>query len=566
MSGGTGPESGPSEPGRRIGPYEQSLRETARRAEILARERARSLRRRRWAVLATLVLVLAAVGYGGWRYVGGKPVSATAETSGTTPVSCSKPTPVSIAAAPAIAPALSQLAESLSSHQDAPCASYSVEPADPYAVAGAIGVPNAPDAWVTDSTAWLARASAVSGRTFKAAPAFASTGVVVALPRAQAQALGGRPTWSSVLKGPTPIRIPDPNRSAVGSAALGQAAQGMTPGDLQAAIAKSAPAPLPDLSGAASSQPPIGLVATAAQLAAHNESHPDHTLAAVAPVDGSVPITYSLVPLTTDGAVAPLVEDFSSYLTSSEARDLLRTVGFATPGGGSPQSPTPLYGIQTATARASDQALATVGAAWRAATPKVQALIALDVSGSMLERTTAGTRLEVVQNATAQAAAGMAPESRLALWSYSQHLSADHYDYKTLVDYGPVAQVPQLKGVVTALAGLTKVVGGGRGLYDTIAASYERALGVFAPGQANTVVIVTDGPNQDDYGTSEAQLKQKLTSLRDPARPVRIMVVGFGPAPDQKVLAEVAALTGGSYLPAPQPKDLLPALTRALGS
>ena len=253
------------------------------------------------------------------------------------------------------------------------------------------------------------------------------------------------------------------------------------------------------------------------------------------------------------------------YLKSDEARKLLQDSGFRMPSGGDAKPPTPLLGTVTVGEAPSPAAIAKATAAWNAGAPRSQTLLALDVSGSMLERTEEGTKLAVVQRATVRALGSAAPQARASLWAYSQHIGTKGDDEKQLVGYGTLGEPAHLATVEKALAGLTRTVGGGSGLYDTVAAVYDRARADYASGYTNSVVIVTDGPNEDDYGLSLDLLKQRLVGARDPARPVRVVVIGLGPAVDEQTMKDVTASAGGTYLAAPTVDDLEPVLLRALG-
>jgi hypothetical protein len=183
----------------------------------------------------------------------------------------------------------------------------------------------------------------------------------------------------------------------------------------------------------------------------------------------------------------------------------------------------------------------------------------------MLERSKEGTRLAIVQRATVRALGAAAPQTSTSLWAYSQHIGLKGDDQKQLVDYGTLGDPAHLAAIEKSLSGLNTMVGGGSGLYDTVAAAYDRAKGTFAPGHTNSVVIVADGPNEDDYGLSLDLLKQRLASAKDPARPVRVVIIGLGTAVDEKTMKDIAATAGGSYLAAPTVDDLEPVLLQALG-
>jgi hypothetical protein len=569
--GGPGPEGHqgppPSGTGRRIGPYEQSLIDSRQRIEAQVRERARRQRRTRTLAALLVAVLVAGAGYAAWRIIGQRDVATSVPESAAQPTSCAQPTTVRLAVAPAVAPVVAAAAEALSKHADGPCAAYDIEPAQPFAVAGSLSGAAVPDGWVTDSLGLLDRVEQTSGTKLTATEPFASTGLVVAMPPTAADTVGDDLSWAHLLSSSIPVRVPDPNRTTIGRLALGAAAASLDDATLRKAVDGSARGGTATVSldGVASSAPPVGAVATEAEVTAWNAAHPEEALTAIAPREGSAAVEYSLIPVATTSSVRSLVTALGDYLQSDEAHELVQDSGFRMPSGGDAKAPSPLLGTVSITAAPSPAAIAKATAAWNAVAPSAQTLLALDVSGSMLERTKEGTRLSIVQSAMVRALGAAAPQTRTSLWAYSQHIGTKGDDQKQLVDYGPLGQPAQLSAIEKALSGLDKIVGGGSGLYDTVAAAYDRAKATYAAGKTNSVVIVADGPNEDDYGLSLDLLKQRLTSAKDPARPVKVVIIGLGTAVDEKTMKDVAATAGGTYLAAPTVDDLEPVLLRALG-
>lgn len=569
--GGPGPEGQQVPPssstGRRIGPYEQSLIDSRERIEAQARERARRQRRTRTLAAVLVAVLVAGAGYAAWRIVGPGDVATSVPESAAQPTSCAEPTTVRLAVAPAVAPVVAAAAEALSKHPDAPCAAYDIEPAQAYAVAGSLSGSAVPDGWVTDSLGLLDRVEQTSGTKLTATEPFASTGLVVAMPAAAADGVGDDLSWARLLTTSTPVRVPDPNRTTIGRLAVGAAASTLDDAKLRAAIAGSAKGGIATVSldGLATSARPVGAVVTEAEVSAWNTAHPEEALTAIAPREGSAAVEYSLIPVATSSAVRSLVTELGDYLKSDEARALLQDSGFRMPSGGDAKPPTPLIGTVSIAGAPSPAAIAKATTAWNSSAPRAQTLLALDVSGSMLERTKQGTRLAVVQRATARALGAAAPQTRTSLWAYSRHIGTKGDDQKELVGYGTLGDPTQLAAIEKSLGGLNKMVGGGSGLYDTVAATYDRAKGTFAAGHTNSVVIVADGPNDDDYGLSLDLLKQRLAAAKDPARPVRVVIIGLGTAVDEKSMKDIAATAGGTYLAAPTVDDLEPVLLQALG-
>ncbi len=564
-AGGPGPEDS-SAPRRRIGPYEQSLRDSRERVEAAARERARRRRRSRIvAVLATLVVV-AGAGYGAIRYVGLREVPTALPATAAQPTSCADPVTVRVSVAPAIAPAVAAAAESLARQADGPCAAYTIESEEPFTVAGSLGGAGRPDAWITDSPFWIGRASAAAGSRITPGEPFARSAVLVAMKDETAAALGSRPRWADLLGGAVPVRIPDPSRSAIGRIALGAASSALPDAKLRSLAATSAPTATGGVSldGIAPAAHGVGAVVSQAQLVAWNAEHPDEPLAAVGPAEGAPALEYSLVSLTADPATARLVSALEDHLASAETRKVLQDSGFRTTDG-DPKDPSPLHGEVRVSGEAEGSSLTKAVGIWNAAAKKTQALLAVDVSGSMLERTENATRLAIVQEATARAAAAVSPTTIASLWVYSLHVGSRGDDHRQLTGYAALGASTSLGALDDALSGLDTYVGGGSGLYDTIAAAYDRATSAWRPGYANTLVVLADGPNQDDYGLTLDLLKKRLAAAKDPKRPVRVVVLGVGGRSDDAAMRQVVAITGGQYVPAGSVEDLAPALTTALG-
>lgn len=512
------------------------------------------------------VVVAAGLGYGGFRLVQNREVPTALPPNAAQPRSCSDPVKVRVSAAPAIAPAVAAAAEALATRPDGPCAAYTVDAEEPFAVAGSLAGSGRPDAWITDSSVWIARADAVSRSTVEPGQPFASSAVLVAMKDQPAAALGSRLGWADLLGGAVPVRIPDPNRSAIAQAALGAASASMPEEKLRALAVASAPHATGSvtLDGIAQADGSVGAVVSQAQLLAWNTVHPDQALAAVAPTEGAPALEYSLVPLTTDATKEPLVRALQEHLMSEEARKILLDSGFRT-SDGDPTDPSPLYGQIRVERRAEGPGPNRAAALWNAAARKTQALMAVDVSGSMLERTDGGTRLAILQKATVRSAAAVSTTTVASLWIYSLHVGNRGDDYRQLTDYGSLGVSRQLGALDDAVAGLDSFVGGGSGLYDTIAAAYDRAKSRWKPGYTNTLIVVADGPNEDDYGLTLGQLTTRLSEARDPKRPVRVVVLGIGDRVDAKAMKEVVAATGGQYVGSDSVAQLQPVLTTALG-
>jgi hypothetical protein len=82
----------------------------------------------------------------------------------------------------------------------------------------------------------------------------------------------------------------------------------------------------------------------------------------------------------------------------------------------------------------------------------------------------------------------------------------------------------------------------------------------------NSILLFTDGKNDDPGSPTLAQTVQTLRSLRDPARPVRIIALGMGPEANAEELQALAGATGGQSYVARNPGDLRQVFIDALQS
>jgi hypothetical protein len=460
-----------------------------------------------------------------------------------------------------MAPAFSATVKALSSSPQAPCAAFTIAPSESAAVARSMTGPTRPDGWVVDSPDWLALANARAGLGLKASEPFARSGVVVAMAPDKAESLTRR-DWPSLLTAASPLRFPDPTRTTAGRLAAAAAASAPQFATALAASVRK-PGVAPDLAAVASGSAGFAVPASEAEVLAWNSAHTDSPVAAVAP-DGAVPaFEYRFVAVSDNTVSENALSALQEFLVSKPGGEVLAEHGFRV-AGATAKSPSPLYG-QVTLGSPVKGASGQVDRRWVAAAPRRQATLVLDVSGSLLERIDRVTRLSAVQSGV-QAALGQLPDtSAVSLWYFSQHIGPRNDDAKNVVPWGNLSDSAQAKAVAQALESLREYVGGGAGLYDAIATAYADARARYAADRSNVVVVVVEGPNKDDYGLSLPELTSALAQDRDAARPLPLVIVGIGPKVDAKQMKQIAAPTGGTFLPVTSADDVLPALRTALG-
>ncbi len=99
---------------------------------------------------------------------------------------------------------------------------------------------------------------------------------------------------------------------------------------------------------------------------------------------------------------------------------------------------------------------------------------------------------------------------------------------------------------------------------DTVIAAYRTALRNYRPHYSNSVVLMTDGQNEDPGSISLEQLLLRLQELKDPDKPVRVVGIAISGDADLGALRQMARVTGGDAYLAAQPEDVLGVFAQAV--
>jgi hypothetical protein len=523
---------------------------------------------------------------------------------------CSGQVRVTVAAAEEVAPAVQAAAAQWSgggAEVDNTCVAVDVTAAPAADVAAAIagkhGVPlngvgqapgttTVPDVWIPDSGIWLLRLTTqASGFVPSSVTSIARSPVVLAVPEPIAtQAFKwpeGKLTWGTLISrlrtgsGLT-TGIVEPTRDAAGLAgllALGEAA-GAAGADSQAAttsalraLAQGRSALRDDLLARfPRSTDPAGIARalTAAPLSErsvieYNKQRPPIPLAAlyVDPAPLSLDFPMAVMP-GIDPAKTRAAEGLRAALTSSSFRDRLATQGLRGPDGvGGAGFPTPTGAPSTAGTPSAAAAAAGTGGgaaaakesiakieriltAWTAITLPARMLAVIDVSGSMLEAVpTAGgaNRAQVTIQAATRGLGLFDDNWAVGLWAFSTELDGAK-DYKQLAPIAPLTD--NRTKLLQGLQQLRPKRNGDTGLYDTLLAAYKTVQDGWDPGRINSVVMMTDGENDDDNGISLQRLLSELQRLKDPKRPIQVVLIGIGPSVGPQALQSIVQVTNGN--------------------
>ncbi|WP_350349468.1 VWA domain-containing protein [Agromyces sp. G08B096] len=564
----------------------------------------------RRALILSIVAAVAVVGVvasGVYLWVGGhlNPLFAAAEPG------CETPDELLIVADTSIAPVLSDVAAEFDASGDL-CVSTEVraqDAADTAAVVAGGGLDA--DAWVPDSSVWIDRVAATASSLGQPAPAVearesvASSPVVFAVPATRAEeVVAAEPaSWTRVLTGTLPAIMPDPEASASSLAGLLALRAHASPADPRAfpgamiALGKAIPASTSAAFSAVSSAPQASVVITSeAQLAAYNLDDPAEQLVAAYPADGTVSLDYPFLVLAPEDGGA----DAASESETAEPGD---AAGEATGDGADEAATQPSHAelldrFEQAVRDASDRFLAAgfrapdgsgeldvagVGAtaappaapldgaaqleilrAWGVLTLRSRMLAVIDVSGSMEEPAENGLRrIDIFQQAAIGAMSKFSGEVELGVWVFSTARNGD-LDYEDLAPIAPLADQAHTQGIQQIIGSLPARLGGATGLYDTTLAAVQRVRETYDPEKVNSVLLITDGKNEDENGISLEQLLGELQKMNDPAKPVPVIMIGFGPDTDLGAMQQIAKTTGGAAYSASKPEDLGLVLVDAL--
>jgi hypothetical protein len=297
------------------------------------------------------------------------------------------------------------------------------------------------------------------------------------------------------------------------------------------------------------------------QVFQYNSHKPAVPLAALYPSDASASLDYPLVMLNgEDNTRAAAANTVLTYLQTT-AQDTLRQKGFRSPDG----DPSPvlaadpeLHGDQLQSAAHADPGAAQQALAlWATLTRQLRMLSVVDVSGSMTQTVpgTGQTRLQLTGAACEKAMALFGSRAAMGLWTFTTtHDAAGTTVIDPVLpiadlgaaDPGAPAGVTHGQRLAAAYGALADKAGSRNGLYDALLAAYQEVQKGWDGTRVNTVVVFTDGKDDDLNSMTSDQLIAKLQAAVDPARPIRVFVVALGTDVDLTLLNKITAVTGGA--------------------
>ncbi|MGA9871549.1 MAG: VWA domain-containing protein [Rhodococcus sp. (in: high G+C Gram-positive bacteria)] len=525
-----------------------------------------------WGAVAVVAVVVAVGGYFGVDAVRGSSAD------------CESVEAVSLAVDPTIAPVVSDVLAATDVVERG-CNDFEVRAEAPTETATELAgaAANRPDLWIPDSTLWLLKTLRSTGTL----PEVAKSSVANTLPVVVTQAGSARPTdtWLEILQNPEQ-RIGDPLDSSASLAAiLGALAESeVAISDAKAVSAALVPkaqsfgsiADLPhgtaDLVAQVASDGGTS-VATEQSVVAHNSANPAAPLAAAVPPTGSYFLNYPMAVTAAAGPDYGRIRDagtaLSSVLATTAAAEKMSTAGFRPPSA-VPLSDNRGVGSAASLELKNPLAIETTLRDWSVLALPLRTLVVEDVSGSMAAKSGESTRIALTVDASLGANALFSDQTQMGLWAFSIGLGGGRQDYRELVPLAPVQAVHNgllhRDAIFSAVRTLPSLVGGGTGLYDTTLAAFRRVKEGYDPNYVNSVILLTDGTNEDEGSPSLDQLIETLQREQDPVRPVVIVTVGVTTDADPVALQRISAATGGTSYVAEDPRDIPDVFVEALNS
>ena len=221
----------------------------------------------------------------------------------------------------------------------------------------------------------------------------------------------------------------------------------------------------------------------------------------------------------------------------------------------------------TAAAGLDASAISQTLGRWAAITVPGRVLAVFDVSGSMLTKVpTAGglTRAQVTQRAAAQGLELFDDKWAVGTWLFSTNMVGKR-PWKEVV---PITPLSSARGTLQrSISQIVPKPGGATGLYDTALAAYKEVQDGWQGGRINSVILFTDGKNENKDGITRDQLVAQLKKLNDPKRPVRMIVIGIGGEVDRNELEAITdATSAGGVFIAPDPAKIGEIFLEAIAS
>jgi hypothetical protein len=456
-----------------------------------------------------------------------------------------------------------------------------------------------PDVWIPDSSLWPALLDSMTqgkGGVEVTNTSVARSLIVIGMPQTFADELrsrgvsAGRPSWNSLLRagsgfgGATPngeeaippnlvkLEIPDPARDAAGLGSL-TLVQQLWAGDpdertkFAGMVRTLRENTIPDVaSGFATfnrdeqGRYPV-VIAPEQAVFTYNQNNPTNTALAVYPPDGSLSMDYPYTITTDDTEKGKAARMLAAAMQTAETAEDVRALGFRSTDGKAPTAFGPQIGVsqQPMPAPKPDDVQKAIEV-WHTLSKGIRNVTLLDVSRSTNDKVLVDlTRLQATARATEDVLALMPNDTEMGIWIFGTKLQGDN-DWRELVPVGPLSdqagQDTRRQQILSVLAKLEAQRVPGPGLYDSVLAAFRTVNRTYDPDVVNSVLVFTNGNNNDPNGAALPDLLTALRNEYNPAQPVQIIMIGYGSGVASEGLQQIADVTGGKVYVVQNPQQI----------
>ncbi|WP_433227189.1 substrate-binding domain-containing protein [Actinomadura formosensis] len=508
---------------------------------------------------------------------------------------------LSVAAAPDIAPAVEKAAGRFNDTKhkvDGKCVKATVKKTESSAVttllSGQAVTNERPDVWIPDSSMWISLAQsnaekgADQGGVVSTKTSVATSPIVIGLPRSLAmqlkqQGITASPSWDNLLKaaggvaggavtknqmipaGSVRLVVPDPMRNAAGMGSLMVTSTLLANDPNRDSIftgivrtVRESTVPTVEAEFAAfrkegGGKKPISL-SSEQSLFQYNRTKPDEPAVALYPIEGTLSMDYPFAVTSKDSGKQKGARLLEQAMTTEATRKDVHELGFRTPDGKAPTGFTQAAGVSPARPRQlpapKREDVAKVMQAWAKLSLGLRMVTLVDVSGSMAEKVGPNVdRLQAIAQVSQGGLSMMSNDTELGLWLFSTNMNGD-LPYKVAVPIGSLGErigSNTRRGLVlSALNQMRPKATGDTGLYRTMLAAYKEMNKTYKPEFGNSILLLTDGKNDDDGGPTLAETLKQLKAMQDPNKPIQVNMIGFGKGVDRGELEQIAAATNGN--------------------
>jgi hypothetical protein len=145
-------------------------------------------------------------------------------------------------------------------------------------------------------------------------------------------------------------------------------------------------------------------------------------------------------------------------------------------------------------------------------------------------------------------------DTLMGLWTFASGLP-DGKDYQERVPVRPLDAL-QRDRLNFAVTSYQPVGTNTRGLYESVLAAYTAIKDGWDENRSNAVLVFTSGTNTKPDGLTLDTVQLELEKLTDPTKPIRLILLGFGPDVNLDELTALAKTTGGKAFKVERPEEI----------